>query len=101
LTNYTELGLKTDTIERFRFKKEFWLSRPVWFWDGLRECEDILEVREPWETIRPNWVFCEDISEFYEGDYQEFVAQVDSPYAHRFVKVLDGIKYQPKVWFSL
>jgi hypothetical protein len=101
LKSYTELGLKTDTIERFRLKKEFWLSRPVWFWDGLRDCEDILEVKEPWETVRPNWVFCEDVSKFCKDDYQEFVAQVESPFARRFVKELDGIKYQPRVRFSL
>jgi hypothetical protein len=101
LSSYTELGLKSDLIEPFRLKKEHWLSRPVWLWDGLRECEDILEVREPWETVRPNWVFCEDISKFYEGDFQEFVAEVESPFARRFVKYIDDIEYRPKVRFSL
>jgi hypothetical protein len=102
LTSYTELGLKTDLIEDFRFKdKEYWLSRPAWFWDGVRECNEILEVREPWETFRPNWVFCEDISKFDEGNQIEFVAKVESPFARRFVKGLDGKKYQPRVRFSL
>jgi hypothetical protein len=101
LTSYTELGLKTDTIERFRLEKEFWLSRPVWFWDGLRECEEIEEVREPWTTKRPNWVFCEDISKFYDGECHEFVAEVESPFARRFVKKFDHINYQPRGRFSL
>jgi hypothetical protein len=100
LSKYTELGLKTDKIEQFRFEKEFWLSRPAWFWDGVRECEAIEEVREPWTTKRPNWVFCEDISKFYDGECHEFVAEVESPFARRFVKRLDNIKYQPRVRFS-
>jgi len=101
LADYTDLGLDIEKIEDYRLKKDFWLSRPVWFWDGVRECEKILEVREPWEVSRPNWVFCEDISKFHEGDdYQEFVADVESPYARRFVKRLDNINYQPLVGFS-
>lgn len=101
LTSHTELGLYTDLIEEFRFKKEYWLSRPAWFWDGVRECEDIEEVREPWNTIRPDWIFCEDASQFYEGDYREFVADIESPFARRFVKEFDDIRYEPRVRFSL
>ena len=100
LLSYKELGLDTDKIEPFRFK-DFWLSRPAWFWDKVREHNEILEVREPWETIRPGGVFCEDLSKFDEGDHREFVAKVESPFARRFVKELDGIKYQPRVRFSL
>ncbi|MBE7468418.1 MAG: hypothetical protein DPW09_22035 [Anaerolineae bacterium] len=101
LTDYTNLGLDIGKIENFRFQKNFWLSRPAWFWDKIRDCQDILEVREPWETFKPDWVFCEDISKFYRGDYQEFVAKVESPFARRFVKGINGIQYQPRVRFSL
>ncbi len=101
LTNHTELGLRTELIESFRLKKDYWLSRPVWFWDKLRECEKIDEVREPWKTVRPDWVFCEDMSLFCEGDYREFVADVESPFARRFVKYLDDVEYRPRVRFSL
>jgi hypothetical protein len=102
LTGYTELGLNTETIEGARFLKDFWFSRPVWFWDKVRDNNEISEVREPWETFRPDWVFCEDVSRFYSKDEcKEFVAKVESPFARRFVKEVDGIKYQPRVRFSL
>lgn len=99
--SHTELGLDTEKIEPFRFKKQFWLSRPAWFWDGVRDCNDVLEVREPWETFQPDWVFCEDISRFYDGDdYRKFVANVESPFTRRYVKEIEDIKYQPRVRFS-
>jgi hypothetical protein len=94
LVCYDELGLSTEVIERFRLKKEHWVSRPAWFWRELRECEEIKEVREPWTIERPNWVFCEDTSRFCE-EYTEFVADVDSPFARRFVSRLEGVDYQP------
>jgi len=101
LVSHEDLGLRTDLIEPFRLKKDHWLSRPVWFWDEVRECQDILEVREPWKTERPNWVLCEDASRFYEEGYREFVADVESPYARRFVRKFDHVEYRPKVRFSL
>ncbi|MFQ5798464.1 MAG: hypothetical protein ACE5H0_07205 [Bacteroidota bacterium] len=101
LVSHENLGLRTDLIEPFRLKKDHWLSRPVWFWDEVRECQDILEVREPWKMERPNWVFCEDASRFYEEGYREFVADVESPFARRFVKNFESVDYRPKVRFSL
>jgi len=102
LDSHEELGLSTDVIEPFRLKKNHWLSRPAWFWNDLRECETIVEVREPWKFEKPSWVFCEDMSRFYDGsDYREFVADVESPYARRFVKCFADVEYQPIVRFSL
>lgn len=101
LTSHEELGLTTEIVDSFRLKKHHWLSRPVWFWDELRECEHILEVREPWKTVRPNWVFCEDASRFYKRNYREFVADTESPFARRFVREFKGVDYRPKVRFSL
>lgn len=102
LTSYSELGLTTEIIERFRLKKDHWLSRPVWFWDNLRECEEIKEVKEPWTVERPGWVFCEDASRFC-AKYKEFVADVDSPFTRRFVQYFEdeGVDYQPAYRFSL
>ncbi|RLE46499.1 hypothetical protein DRJ25_04105 [Candidatus Woesearchaeota archaeon] len=100
LTSYRELGLTTEIIERFRLKKDYWLSRPVWFWDELRECEEIKEVKEPWTIERPGWVFCEDASRFYEK-YTEFVADVESPFVRRFLSRFEGVDYQPAYRFSL
>ena len=102
LTSYDEIGMLTDPIEPFRLKKDHWLSRPIWFWDELRDCESIVEVREPWKFDRPDWVFCEDMSRFYSGeDLREFVADVESPYARRFVRGFDNVEYRPAVRFSL
>lgn len=98
---FSEIGIDFEKIEKYRFKKEYWSSRPVWFWNRMREDSAILEVKEPWKTIRPKWVFCEDISRFHEGKYKEFVARVESPFGRRFVKGINGIKYQPRVRFSL
>lgn len=102
LTNHEELGLTTELIEPFRLKRSYWVSRPVWFWDRLREYEGILEVREPWQAARPSWVFCEDASRFYEKRIcREFVADVESPFTRRFVRNFKNVEYQPRVRFSL
>jgi len=100
LVCHEELGLSTEVIERFRLKKEHWVSRPTWFWRELRECEEIEEVREPWTIERPNWMFCEDASRFCE-EYTEFVADVESPFTRRFVSRFEGVDYQPVYRFSL
>ena len=102
LVTCDELGLNTDLIEPYRFKKDYWVSRPVWFWDTLRECDKIKEVREPWLTTKPNWVFCEDASRFYNrNECREFFADTDSPFTRRFVKDFKGVDYRPRVRFSL
>ena len=104
LLDYTNLGLDTDPIEPYRFKKDYWISRPVWFWDKLRECEDIKEVTEPWLTVTPNWVFCEDASGFYDHENcREFLADTTSPFTQRFVKYFreDEVDYRPRARFSL
>ena len=102
LTSHHELGISTDLIEVYRLKKDHWLSRPAWFWDNLRESEKMAEVREPWVFEKPNWVFCEDMSRFYDRQAcREFVAAVESPFRRRFVRVFDDIDYRPKVRFSL
>ncbi len=102
LIDFSELGMKTDLIGPYRFQKSYWVSRPVWFWDELCECEEIQEVSEPWLTIRPNWVFCEDTSCFHkQEDCKEFLADIASPFTRRFVKNISGVDYQPRVRFSL
>lgn len=101
LTSYKKLGLYTELVEPFRLKKSYWLSRPVWFWDKLRECKKVEEVRGNWTRKSLNCVFCEDASRFYRGeDCREFVADTESPFARRFVKGFKKIDYRPKVWFT-
>ena len=102
LVTCDELGLNTDLIEPYRFQKDYWVSRPVWFWDRLREDESIKEVREPWLTVKPNWVFCEDASRFYNRqECKEFFADTDSSFTRRFVKDFKKVDYRPRVRFSL
>ena len=104
LVNYDNLGLDTDPIEPYRFRKAHWISRPVWFWDKLRECEDIKEVTEPWLTVSPNWVFCENASQFYNRENcREFLADTTSPFTQRFVKYFndDEVDYRPRARFSM
>ncbi len=107
LAGHEDLGLDTNLIECYRFgrvDKAHWISRPVWFWDKLRECEDIKEVTEPWLTATPDWVFCEDASRFYNhGCCREFLADTTSPFTQRFVNYFneDEIDYRPRARFSL
>ena len=102
LIDHDKLGLNTDLIEPYRFKKDHWVSRPVWFWDKLRECERIREIIEPWLTVKPNWVFCEDASYFYNRENcREFLADTASAFTQRFVKYFNGVDYRPRVRFSL
>ena len=102
LIDYRELGLHTELIEPYRFKRDHWISRPVWFWDTLRECEEIKEVREPWLTTKPDWIFCEDASRFHNRkDCREFFADTASPFTRRFVRDFNKVDYRPRVRFSL
>ena len=91
------LGLHHATIEQFRFQRDEWLSRSVWFWGGVSGCEDIAEVADPWSTDRPDFVFCEDVSRFLPRDQaREFVADLPSPFVRRFAKGLADIEYVPR-----
>ena len=102
LVDYRELGLDTDLIKCYRFKKDYWISRPVWFWDKLRECEKIKEVSEPWLTVKPNWVFCEDASRFYyEKNCTEFLADTVSPFTRRCINGFKDVDYRPRVRLSM
>ena len=103
LVDFSKLEMmNTDLIEPYRFQKSYWISRPVWFWDKLCECEKIKEVSEPWLTVKPDWVFCEDTSCFHkQTDCKEFLADIASPFTRRFVRNFKKVDYQPKVRFSL
>ena len=100
--SYNELELNTDLLKDYQFPKDHWISRPVWFWDKVRECERIREIIEPWLTVKPDWVFCEDASCFYSRENcREFLADTASPFTQRFVKYFDEVDYRPRVRFSL
>ena len=93
---YTKLGLDFKTIEQFRFKNDYWLSRPAWFSSKLSDCQDIKEVLEPWTREEIDFVFCEDSSSFYEKkECGTFIAKMESPYDRRFVRHFHDIEYSP------
>ena len=102
LVGHDELGLNTESIEPYRFTNNHWISRPVWFWDKLREHGQIKELTEPWLTVKPEWVFCEDASRFYNRSVcREFLADTASPFTRRFAKDFNNVDYRPRVRFSL
>jgi hypothetical protein len=87
--------IDADVVGPFRLQKQHWLSRPMWLWDQVRECESIKEVKEPWATQLPEWAFCEDASRFCT-EFKEFRADVDSPYSLRYIKHFPDVQYQPQ-----
>jgi hypothetical protein len=89
-------------LEPFQLKKSHWLPRPVWFWRDVINCNDIEDVREPWNITAPDWVFCEDTSAFHpEEECRPFKAEVVSPFASRYVRYIEGVNYFPKQRFAL
>ena len=97
-----KLGLN-QIIEPAYFQRNYWLSRPAWFWVDLSNNEGIEEVRSPWTATMPDFVFAEDISRFVQSaEARSFVADLESPFVRRHVKYLEGqILYTPTVRFSL
>ncbi len=95
---HSQLGLDSKKIEKFRFGKDHWVSRPVWFWGELSRSKNIKEVPQPWTRESPKFVFCEDSSRFHKREEcKEFIAEVDSPYDHRYLKSFPKVNYMPKV----
>lgn len=96
------LGLNHQIIDKFRFKKDHWLSRPAWFWSTVSNYKEIKEVSNPWTKKVIGNVFCEDASSFWEkNDCKEFLSELDTPYVKRFVRICEGVYYEPRVRFSL
>lgn len=95
-------GMDTEVLAPFRLKKSYWLSRPVWFWRDVLDCDEIDDVREPWNIEAPPWVFCEDTSSFHpEGESRLYKAETVSSFASRYVKVLNDVDYLPLQRFAL
>lgn len=95
-----ESVMDLDKIRPFRFTKSAWLSRTAWYWPLVSECEEIVEVKDPWARRQP-LAFCEDTSRYVlPDDAEEFVAKVDSPFVRRFVSTRDS-RYGPQLQFAL
>jgi hypothetical protein len=98
LAGFDSLGLDNSMIETYEFKKDYWLSRPAWFWKELSGSQTIREVSEPWERKETRFLFCEDTSSFHkQKECTGFYAELVSPFRRRFVYRVNGINYQPEV----
>jgi hypothetical protein len=113
-TSFQVPAVKTHPIEDYAFSVNDWVSRPVWWWRQVSSDERIEEVSNPWATVRPDYVFCEDLSCFlHRNEVREFVADLTSPFIRRFAANPDvledpnlssdlrNINYRPQVRFSL
>ena len=95
-------GVERKVIKEFEYPHEHWLTRPAWYWTGIRGCESIPEVEDPWSVEDFNWVFCEDSSSFVSRDEaREFIAKLPSRFNRRYVRKIAGVEYHPGVRFSL
>lgn len=78
--------LLSENLKKYRFSKSHWLWRPAWYWPEINKDERIKEVKDPWTFKEPDWVFCEDISQFVPIEVaQDFRAIVSPPFITRFV----------------
>jgi hypothetical protein len=86
-------------IKDFRFEKDYWLSRPVWYWRDLSNYAKIEEISQPWRRNVTKYVFAEDSSSFFEREEcREFTANLDSPYIRRYIRYFPelGVQYNPR-----
>ena len=60
--------MHTATVKEHAFAAPDGLSRPAWLWEGVRQCEKIAEVKEPWAISDLEFRFCEDVSAFRKAD---------------------------------
>lgn len=98
--SFDKISLDHEKIEESRFKKDYWLSRPVWFWEILSENEEIDEVKNPWEKETIQFRFCEDSSRFFkQEECKEFTIDFDTPYVRRYIRkeLYEDVEYRPQV----
>jgi hypothetical protein len=92
----TDLGIDKALIGHAQFPATDWLSRKTWIWPLLARSEAIREVKDPWGDSDEPLVFCEDASRFYRRDaVREFVAEVKSEFARRYVCYFPDVQYEP------
>ena len=78
--------LLADVLTEYRFKRQHWLWRPVWYWPDLNRDAGIDEVQNPWDVKDVEWVFCENLSRFVLAEFaDDFRADVSPPFNKRYV----------------
>ncbi|MCJ7634607.1 hypothetical protein MUP77_19725 [Candidatus Bathyarchaeota archaeon] len=93
------LPLDQKKLEKYKFQKEFWLSRPAWLGKELIRSQEIDEISKPWKKEDSKFLFCEDSSTFEKKETcAEFDAEVDSPYNQRYVHAIQfkDVSYSQK-----
>ena len=94
------LPLIRDIMEKNRFKKDHWATRPLWYWKKIVIDEESLEIHRPSEKKTLKFKFCEDASRFVENENAvQFSIVSDSPYHTRFIEKIPSdpkVEYRPK-----
>lgn len=94
--------LGVDEIARDRFKRDAWISRPVWWVRGVSNNSAVPEVKDPGVFKSAPFVFAEDTSSFHSSDKCQSFALERTPYARRYVRRPDlKIAYEPAMRLAL
>lgn len=99
-TRARELNLDHSQIGGYQFERDYWLSRPAWFWGPLSEDEEIIEVANPWKKNEVNLCFSEDSSKFLPKEIcNRFESDFDSMYKRRYIKKerYTDVEYRPRL----
>lgn len=92
--------LLAEGLKAHRYPQTHWLWRPAWYWPQVNQDEAIEEVHDPWAYREPDWVFCEDISQFIPlCCARDFRALLSPPFIPRFLfdpTSPDATRYVPQ-----
>ena len=76
----------SEILTDHKFSKSHWLWRPAWLWPEINRDERIDEVKNPWNFVQMDWVFCENVSRFLPSEIADsFRATFTPPFIRRFV----------------
>lgn len=95
-------------IKNARHSNDDWCARPTFWWPRLKRDDQLNELFFGDDVIWPDFVFCEDTSQFsvyaQEGEdsrVTEFAAEFGGAWDRRFVSRLEGKSYEPRSRFSV
>lgn len=95
--------LLPPSFERYRFKPDFWLPIPAYWWKPLRMDGELQDLRNKFDDSRMiarTKVFCEDTSDFQDITEDKgpasFFCGFDTAYDKRFVTDVSGRTYHPR-----
>ena len=71
-----------SAIKALQFEKSNWLTRPVWRGLRLRDEKTLIDARASIEDKPIPFVFCEDISQFMNSDFAQWIS-ADIPSSNR------------------